>query len=370
MFEVAEQYGRVRPFQKVRRRVGPLVALALSATPALAQDSPSAEETAAARTLAHEGIRLADAGLCEEAIDKLTRAEKLYHAPVVLGRLGECLVARGKLVEGTETLRKVLREPLPPNPPAVLLKAHERAQSVLDKAKGRIGALNITVQGPSDTASVVVSVDGDPMNVALLEVDRPTDPGEHLIEARAPGFSSASARVSLGPGARQIVNIELAPDPNAVVSAATPAFAAPSPASAPPAPAPTTSPSNAPVADASAAKPEAPNLVPAYVAWGASGVLLGAGTVLGVMALDRKGQLDDECSGNVCPESSRDHLDAARGIGTLATLSFVGAGAALGVGTFLYFNATSDSESEGVGDSAGITRAWIGVGSVGVSGAF
>jgi hypothetical protein len=370
MFEVAEQYGRARPFQKVRRRAGPLLAVALTAAPAWAQDSPSAEETAAARTLAHEGIRLADAGLCEEAIDKLVRAEKLYHAPVVLGRLGECLVARGKLVEGTETLRRVLREPLPPNPPAVLLKAHERAQSVLDKAKGRIGALNIGVKGPSDTTSVVVSVDGDPMNVALLEIDRPTDPGEHLIEARAPGFSSASARVSLGPGARQIVNIELVPDPNAVAIAETPAFAEPSPASASQPPAPAASPPDAPTTE-SAPKPEAPNLVPAYVAWGVSGVLLGAGTVLGIMALDRKGDLEDECSGNVCPESARDHLDSARGIGTLATLSFIGAGAALGVGTFLYFNATSDSESEGgVGDSAGITRAWIGVGSVGVSGAF
>jgi len=370
MFEVAEQYGRAWSFQKVRRRAGPLLALALGVAPAWAQDSPSAEETAAARSLAHEGIRLADAGLCEEAIDKLARAEKLYHAPVVLGRLGECLVSRGKLVEGTETLRKVLREPLPPNPPAVLLKAHERAQSVLDKAKGRIGALNITVKGPSDAASVVVSVDGDPMNVALLEVDRPSDPGEHLIEARAPGFSSASARVSLAPGARQLVNIELVPDPNAVATAQTSSFAEPPPASASQPPAPATTPPNAPAPDASAPRPETPNRVPAYVAWGVSGALLGAGTVLGIMALDRKGQLEDECSGNVCPESSRDHLDSARGIGTAATLSFIGAAAALGVGTFLYFNASSDSESDGVGDSAGITRAWVGLGSVGVSGAF
>ena len=91
-------------------------ALSLSPRSAPAADEePNAAETAAARTMALEGIRLADAGRCEEAIEKLSRAEKLHHAPIVLGRLGECQIVEGKLVDGTETLRKVLREALPAN---------------------------------------------------------------------------------------------------------------------------------------------------------------------------------------------------------------------------------------------------------------
>ena len=42
---------------------------------ARAQDEPSSADTAAARELAIEGLKLADAGHCAQAIDKLYRAE-------------------------------------------------------------------------------------------------------------------------------------------------------------------------------------------------------------------------------------------------------------------------------------------------------
>lgn len=375
MFEVAEQYGQRRAPQKIRwvlRAAAAALALSLPMPAALAQEEPSAEETAAARALALEGIKLADAGRCEEAIERLARAERLRHAPVVLGRLGECQIARGRLVEGTETLRKMLREPLPPSPPDVVLGARERAQAVLDKTKNRIGALNIVVRGPDDTARVSVMIDGQPMNVALLEVDRPTDPGDHLIEAVAPGFSTASSRVTVGVGSRQRVVIELVPDPHAPL---------PEPASRPPTSAPLTAgaasspPLMAPGnerADAQAANERAlgePDHTAAYVAWSAGGVAVAAGSVLGVMALARKGDLEEECPDNLCPATSRDRLESARGVGTAATVSFIVAGAAVGLGTFLYFTAEPPAGAE-KSDASLHARAWLGLGSVGLSGEF
>src|SRR4051812_8989456 len=65
-----------------------------------AQDQSDASVTAAARALAVEGVKLAQADRCGEAIDKLERAEKLHHAPIVLTRLGECYIKLGRLVEG------------------------------------------------------------------------------------------------------------------------------------------------------------------------------------------------------------------------------------------------------------------------------
>jgi hypothetical protein len=383
MIEAAEQYGRGRSLQKVRAGVAAVTVWALSIQLATAQESPSAEETAAARSIALEGIRLADAGRCEEAIDKLTRAEKLHHAPVVLGRLGECQVLRGQLVEGTETLRKVLREALPPDAPAVLVKARERAQSVLEKAKGRIGALNISVKGPTDTAAVVVSVDGERMNAALLDVDRPTDPGDHLIEASAPGFSSTSSRVSLAAGARQNIIIELVQDPNATVAAASVATP-PAPArlgAVPEASAVASPPSVLSVeASTAPAPPRAPDHTAAFISWAVGGAGLVTGSVLGLMVLDRKGDLNEQCPAHECPESSRDKLESTRGIGTAATVSFVVAGAALGLGTFFYFNAEPKEDRPAGPDARrqGLTRtsaaprarAWIGLGSIGVSGDF
>jgi hypothetical protein len=383
MFEAPGKYGQRPSLQKVRRglHAATLMACSLSMSPAFAEEAPSAEETAAARALALEGLKLADAGRCDEAIQRLARAEKLHHAPVVLGRLGECQVTRGRLVEGTETLRKVLREALPPDPPEVLLKARERAQAVLDKTKGRIGALNIVVRGPEDMSLVVVMVDGEPMNAALLDVDRPTDPGEHLVEARAPGFSSASSHVSVDPGGRQNVVIDLVVDPNAPVPAPSTGGPLTKERSEP-----SSATSAAPDANASDGRntraattpdneaPEEPNHAAAYVTWATGGVALLAGSVLGVMALNRKNDLADECPGNLCPASARDRLDSAKGIGTAATVSFIIGGAAAGLGTFLYVTAHSPSESSeqsaAAKPAALRARPWIGVGSVGLSGEF
>src|SRR6185369_16034100 len=52
----------------------------------------------------------ADAGKCPEAIEKLTRAEALHHAPTILGRLGECQVNVVEVVTSTENLNTVVRE--------------------------------------------------------------------------------------------------------------------------------------------------------------------------------------------------------------------------------------------------------------------
>src|SRR6478736_303751 len=80
-------------------------------TRAARAEDASAAETATARALAVDGLKLAQANNCADAVPKLERAEKLYHSTMVATRLGECYVSVGRLVEGTEILRKALREP-------------------------------------------------------------------------------------------------------------------------------------------------------------------------------------------------------------------------------------------------------------------
>src|SRR5687768_14022299 len=99
--------------RRMRSRIvyGPFlaVALAIATAPSIAQadEEPSAADVAAARSLGQEGVKLADAGNCAEAVDKLARAEKIFHAPTTLARLGECQVQLGKIVDGTENLNKI-----------------------------------------------------------------------------------------------------------------------------------------------------------------------------------------------------------------------------------------------------------------------
>src|SRR5450755_3484906 len=181
-------------------------------------EEDSAAETAAARTLAVDGLKLAQAGKCDEAIPKLDRAEKLHHSAIVLSRLGECEVSQGKLVEGTEMLRKVLREALPPNPSPALSKAYEHAQNTLDSAKPEIAGLTISVSAPQGT-ELHLTVDGQAVASTLLDSELPADPGDHVVEATATGFLKAASRVTLTTADKKTVTLKLEVDPNAPVPA-------------------------------------------------------------------------------------------------------------------------------------------------------
>lgn len=337
--------------------------LALAGVASAEEDS--ATEIAAARTLAVDGLKLAQAGKCDEAIPKLERSEKLHHSAIVLSRLGECQVGAGKLVEGTEMLRKVLREPLPPNPSPALSKAYERAQIVLDAAKPKIAGLTVSVAAPPG-AELRLMVDGSVVANTLMDTELPADPGDHVVEASAPGYLKASARVTLGSADKKTVALKLEVDPNA-----------PAPTAVGPAP----EASAAPVAQAApiqadaqpTAPPEAPrkpNKAPAYISWGVGLVGVGVGTAFGVMAMKDKQDLNGQCPNNSCMPTSGDAVDSAKQKGNISTIAFAVGGAGLVLGTVLYFTiGSSPSESHAGAPArrfAGLERgrAMIGPGSV------
>ncbi|MEO6603730.1 MAG: carboxypeptidase-like regulatory domain-containing protein [Polyangiaceae bacterium] len=326
-------------------------------------EEDTATETGAARTLAVDGLKLAQAGRCEEAVPKLERAEKLHHSAIVLSRLGECEVSMGKLVEGTEMLRKVLREQLPANPTPALSKAYERAQTVLDAAKPRIAGLTVSV--PSPPPDLRLTVDGQAVATTLVDSELPADPGDHVIEASAPGFLKATAKVTLGSADKRTVVLKLEVDPNApppaIASASQDVNAAPAPRVAPTraAAAPSVPP---------AEPPAAPSHAAAYVSWGVGLVGVGVGTAFGVMTLKDKHNL--QCDGNSCPASQRDAVDSAKRSGNISTIAFGAGGAGLLLGTILYFSlGSSSAETQANTPSRGFAglhngRAAIGPGSV------
>jgi hypothetical protein len=337
---------------------------------AAAQEA-NAADTAAARALAVEGLKLADAGNCADAIDKLARAEKLHHGPIVLSRLGECSINQGKLVDGTEMLRRVLREALPPNPTPALLKARERAQSALDAAKPKIATLTISVKGPPENA-LVVTVDGQSVSSALLDAGRPTDPGEHVVDATAPGYLKASKRVTVGAGEKQSVALEIQPDPQAAAQAAAPP---PSGGSAFSNREPAGRTSATPGADLGTPRSVAPNRAPAYVAWAVGGAALIVGGGFGAIAMKGKSDLDKQCTGTVCPATAQGRLDSATMAGTISTIAVVVGGIGLTLGTVLYVTASPTTASMADRslarrEPAMRARAFVGLGQLGLAGDF
>jgi hypothetical protein len=304
--------------------------LVASSGAAYAQEEPSAADTSAARALGQEGVRLADAGNCAEAIDKLQKADKIFHAPTLQGRLGECQVQLGKLVEGTENLNKVVREQLGPNAPQAFRDAQERAKRILDAAKPRIAKLKIAVAAPPD-AQMTVKVDGENMPLANLNVSRPVDPGEHAIEVTAPGFLPASAKVRLADGGNDSVALTLEADPNAPKVAALPPGGG---QGGPPG-------GNQPPPDHG----QGSSKVPAYAAFGVGVVGLGIGTIFGIIASGKKSDLDTGCTNKTCPESQRSTLDSAKSNATISTVGFVIGGVGIAAGAVLYILASGSSSA-------------------------
>jgi hypothetical protein len=344
----------------VRARLGlPVCLLSLLLWPAkgLAQDA-SAENVAAARTLGIQGVELANAGKCDQAIEKLSRAEALYHAPTILGRLGECQVAVGQVVLGTENLNRVVREQLPANAPLAYRTAQERAKKALDAALPKIAYLTVTVE-PRD-AKVEVKVGGAPLSSALIGVERPTDPGTHEIVATAPGYLEARSSVTLAEGGHQSVALALPLDPNAKPATPPPADTIPPggtltpPPGAEPPPEPQSSSGTKTLG---------------YVLLGVGGVGIVAGSVTGIMAIGAKGDLD--CPENRCAGKEGDDLESAKTIAMVSTISFAVGIPAAAVGVVLLVTGGSKSETGKLDKPKGFSaKPYFGLGEAGVVGTF
>ena len=351
--------------------VSALAFVAALAYPAVtrAEGEADATETAAARQLAVDGVKLAQADKCDEAVDKLDRAEKIKHSPIVLGHLGQCQVKVGRWVEGSESLRKLLREPLPENPSATLASAYETAAATLRDVKPRIPSMKITLDAPPNTAFTLL-VDGKERAASVVGVALPIDPGEHTIEATAPGFLKASSSVKVQPNSATMVTVELKRDPKAPI--ATKATA--------------TAPS---VEHASAATPRPDQAKPEPVAQGSStgkvlGFVsyvvaaggLGVGIAFGQSAMKDEKSLRASCPSRVCTPSQQDELDFAKTKGTIATVGFAVAGAGAALGTVLLLTSgPSSSENAALPAPKRIAglerpRAMIGAGSVTFAGDF
>ena len=180
------------------------------------------------------------------------------------------------------------------------------------------------------------------MASALLDTEIPSDPGEHTVEASAPGFLKSSTRISVSEGERKTVTLTLTRDPyGPTVAAASPASSAStSRPSSRPVPPPET-----PVSSTAAVQDNArpPNRTAAYLAFGLGAAGIGVGSVLGVMTVKQHDDLQSSCPSDTCPKDQQQDLDAAKRLGNFSTVAFGVGAAGLVLGTVLYFTAGPSS---------------------------
>ncbi len=288
----------------------PSLFLAVTTWTVAASAEGSAENKAAARELGIQGIQLAQQDDCAAAIPLLERAETLFHAPTILGTLGECQVRVGRVVEGTENLNRVAREQLADNAPPAFVRAQERAREVLAEALPKIARLTIVI-APEGTPGLEVTVSGAPVSNALIGAARPTDPGEREVVASAPGYITAKQTVLLTEGANETVELTLAVDPHARLTSDG------------------VSSSVDPVRHSGGTSTQR---ILGYTGVGLGGALLIAGGVTGLMAWGKEKSLEENCPDkNRCDEAYADDLESGESLATMSTVFSI-AGAAIGVG--------------------------------------
>lgn len=191
---------------------------ALAPRPVRAQ---SAADKAAARTLATDGIKLFNDRRFAEALEKLERAQALFDAPVHLLYIARCQVELGKLVEGAETYRRLARVRLPAGSTQAFEDAVAAAGPELAAVEPRVPAVTLVV-APAKLAGLELRIDGEKVSAAAVGVERPINPGKHLVEASAPGYRPARSELQVSAGEKKRLELKLERDERAATSAAAP----------------------------------------------------------------------------------------------------------------------------------------------------
>ena len=175
----------------------------------------------AARELFQAGEKDEDANRWAEALEKFRRvaAVKLtagvrYHIALCEEHLGQLVAALGEYTVAETQARSE-------NAQDVLPLVGEKLKSL----KTRVPRLTVVV--PGDTVDAEVRLDGDALVKELWGVPVPLDPGEHRLEAQAPGRAPMAVTIKLEERQSTLFEVKLAR------VTAPPAAAAPSETASP-----------------------------------------------------------------------------------------------------------------------------------------
>ena len=344
-----------------------LLALSIATAPFATALAGPAEDKATARELAKEGINAEKNGNCAVAIDRLERAESLFHAPPHLQYLARCYTKVGRLVDATETWRKLTLEPLPPNPPPAFKEAVTEAVTELPKVEPRLSRLTVATAQKYD--GLVVEVDGKTWPSAALDVPRVIDPGKHVVRARATGFKTKEAKVDVGEGKSDSVTLTLDPgaDPGPAPSASattTSTTSATSTATATAAPTTTTT--------STVPHGRSPLVTVGWITAGVGLVAAGVGVFTGLSANRKFDDLDKACpTRNRCALADLEQKkDDVRRLETATNILLIGGGILAVAGISMVLFAPSAKNGNG-GPTAALQFApTLGGGHVALTGSF
>jgi hypothetical protein len=305
--------------------------LALTA-PAFAEASSS--DKAAAEALFDEGRRLAQAGKYAEGCPKLEASQRLDPAVGTLLNLADCNEKLGKTASAWAQYREATSL-------ARAAGSAEREKFAADRSKAlepHLSTLTIRLAaGDSGAAPVEVKRDGVAVNSAELGSAIPVDPGTHEVTAASAGMKTWSSKIDVG---KDAAKVEVEIPKLETDGSATPA-AGGSPGEPP-------------------AKAHGSSMRPVAIAIGAVGIVgIGVGAFFGLSASSTWSDAKDTCTdGNKgCTQDGVEKQQSASTKATVSTVAFIAGGAALAVGTVLWFTAGSGDKQAAIGIGPGMVAA-------------
>lgn len=313
----------VRLAENSRRSLA-VVAFALPllvATPAFAGDKALAE------SLFEAGRALMSQGKIAEACPKFAESQRQDPSPGTLINLAKCHEALGKTASAWAEFKEA----------STLARSMGRdsqmqfADDAVRRLEPKLSKLVIEPP-PTSVPGLVVTRDGVEIGSASFGTALAVDPGEHVIEAKAPGYESFSTKVTLRPdGDSQSVAL-----PALTASPAT----APGPQAA-----------QEPKAEEPKPEPEArgSNHTLAYVVGGVGIAGVGVGVVFGLLAKSQADAAEDDpalCPKKSCSPAGRSEIDAAETKALVSSIGFGVGAVGLGVGVYLLVSGSGDERAE------------------------
>jgi hypothetical protein len=311
--------------------LGVLCAVA-SASPAMAQSS--GEDKALALQLFDEGRALLASGKVDEACRKLEESRRLDPLPGTVLNVAVCHEQQGRAASAIAEFReaRALAERDRRDDRVAFVDQHLKA------LEAKVSSLVIVVPPEADRPDLTIARDGTPVGRAAWGSRIPVDPGQHRVDASAPGKLPWTATLTIAPEG-DVKTATLAPLQDLPPASSPPAPPAPEPAPAavPPPPTPLI---EIPAEHAGLSG----RRVTALVTLGAGVVAAGLGTYFGVTAIAKHNDPGAVCTAEPCTTADKLNSDATSAADA-STVSFAVAAVAVGVGAFLWLGDSSGKRS-------------------------
>ncbi len=292
--------------------VGALALLAFAENVAHAQP---AQDEALGRALFTEARTLMNEGKYAEACPKLEEGQRVSPGVGMKFNLADCYEKVGRTASAWAAFLDAAAS-------ARLLGQAEREKAARDRAEvleRTLSKLKVEVPAESMVEGLEVTRDGTPVGRGAFGVEFPVDPGEHVVVAKAPGFTPWTGKARLGAESAKATLVV----PKLVAVAVQPVEPPPRYVPLPP-PAPVPPPSRT-------------MTYMGLTSLGLGVAGLGAGAIFGLLAASSKSDSDPLCpQPNLCSPDGVRLRDQAIVRGNVSTIAFVAGGvlAAAGV-TFL-----------------------------------